>query len=342
MDWISLVDIAAIAAIVIALVFDFINGFHDTANAVATVIYSGAMKPRQAILMSAFLNFLGAVTVGTSVALFITKIIPLSECSLSLVTAALLAGVLWNLLTWYKGLPVSSSHCLLGSLVGAGIAAAGLSGVDFHVLYTAIIALLVSPLLGFLVAMVVAFIIKRLIGEDTESRMTCVKRALPWVQIVSSASVSYSHGANDGQKTMGIITLILATHFAWAGYSLEHVPFWVVVSAASAIGLGTAIGGWRVIETVGKNLSNKPLDPAHGCAAEFTTAATVFGASMVGVPVSTTHVLTSSVIGGTYGLHGHGHANMGTIKKIIYAWFLTLPVTVVLSGALYLLFSLFV
>lgn len=329
--------VIALGAILLALAFDFVNGFHDTANAVATVIYSGAMKPRRAILMSAALNFLGAVTIGTTVALFITGIVPMEQAKqLSLIVAVLLAGLAWNLVTWYLALPVSSSHCLLGSLIGAGLASAGLDGVNMAALYKALIALIVSPVAGFLVALVVAYLLKRVAGNDPEKRSPALKRALPGLQILSSATVSYSHGANDGQKTMGIITLILATQFHKLGYTMDHVSFWVVVAAATALGLGTAIGGWRVIKTVGERLSLRPIDPVHGCAAEFTTAATVFAASACGVPVSTTHTLTSSVVGGTYGLYGPGHTDWSTMKKIVYAWLLTLPVTAAASAVFYL------
>ncbi len=334
----TLTAVLAVSAIVLALGFDFVNGFHDTANAVATVIYSGAMRARNAILMSAALNFIGAVTIGTTVALFVTGIIPFELAKqLELIIAVLLAGVAWNLVTWHLGLPVSSSHCLLGSLIGAGIAAGGLGGVNMAALYKALIALVLSPVAGFLVALLVAYILRRVAGNDPEKRSQGLRRALPGLQILSSAAVSYSHGANDGQKTMGIITLILATQFHRLGYSVDHVPFWVVLSAAAALGLGTAIGGWRVIKTVGEKLSLRPIDPVHGCAAEFTTAATVFTASAFGVPVSTTHTLTSSVVGGTYGLYGPGHTDISTMKKIVYAWLLTLPVTAIVSGLLYFL-----
>ncbi len=326
---------AAGVAIFIALVFDFINGFHDTANAVTTVIYSKAMKAERAILMSAILNFIGAVTVGTTVALFVVDIVSIEHCSLQLIYAVLFAGVIWNLATWYLGLPVSSSHCLIGSLVGGGFAAGGLEGIHLHKLYEALFALLVSPLVGFVVALLLALLLKRLLGSDEEQRGPKAKRLLPWIQIASSGAVSYSHGANDGQKTMGIITLILATQFSKYGFTLDHVPFLVVVGAALAIGLGTRVGGWRVIKTVGERLSMKKIDPLHGCIAETTTAVTVLAATCASVPVSTTHVLTSSVIGGTRGLHGPGQTDPSTMKKIVYAWVLTLPVTAVLAAVLY-------
>jgi len=368
-------EIIAIGAIILALAFDFVNGFHDTANAVATVIYSGALKPRVAIAMSASLNLLGALLVGTTVAMFITSVVPASAVSLHLVVSVLLAGLVWNVITWWKGLPVSSSHCLLGSLVGAGIAAAGVAGVNFAALKTAAIALTVSPIIGFALAFAITWVLRQwfagrtrsaalkastqtLVVADeplsgnrpgkkkkdksniTDGRPAWLSKALPWLQILSSASVSFSHGGNDGQKTMGIITLILATSFASAGYTTAHVPFWVVLAAASAIGLGTAIGGGRVIRTVGEKLSSKPIDAAHGCAAELTTAFTVFAASKVGVPVSTTHVLTSAVVGGTEGLYGRGHSNLATMKSVFLAWVLTLPVCALLAAGLFMLLGL--
>ncbi len=364
----------AIGAILLALAFDFVNGFHDTANAVATVIYSGTLKPRVAILMSASLNLIGALVVGTTVAMFITSVVPGNAVSLHLVSSVLLAGLAWNTVTWWKGLPVSSSHCLLGSLVGAGIAAAGISGINLSALEKALIALIVSPIIGFVMAYLITWLLrlwfKRLqqasqaeSDRDSTLQLTAERvvdqadgktplrtkrkknrvagrpawfnRSLPWMQILSSASVSFSHGGNDGQKTMGIITLILSTSFASYGYTTAHVPIWVVIAAASAIGLGTAIGGERVIRTVGEKLSNKPIDAAHGCVAELTTALTVFGASGLGVPVSTTHVLTSAVVGGTEGLYGRGHSNLNTMKSVFLAWMLTLPVCALLAAALF-------
>lgn len=346
-------EIVAIGAIILALAFDFVNGFHDTANAVATVIYSGALKPRVAIGMSATLNLLGAILVGTTVAMFITSVVPMAAVSLHLVVAVLLAGLAWNIVTWYKGLPVSSSHCLLGSLVGAGIAAAGYSGINPAALEKAIVALIVSPIIGFALAFIITWFMRMAFssrnnvaaivnpGKDSDNgRPVWFNRALPWLQILSSASVSFSHGGNDGQKTMGIITLILATSFASLGYTTSHVPFWVVLAAATAIGLGTAIGGGRVIRTVGEKLSSKRIDAAHGCAAELTTAVTVFAASKFGVPVSTTHVLTSAVVGGTEGLYGRGHSNLATMKSVFLAWILTLPVCALLSAALFWLLAL--
>lgn len=342
----SPVQLTAIAAIVLALGFDFVNGFHDTAHAVATIIYSKVLSPRMAIGMSALLNCMGALLIGTSVALFMTSVIPLQSCTIPVIVAVLMAGLVWNLLTWYRGLPVSSSHCLIGSLVGAGAAAAGWSGINFHALNKAAIALIVSPVAGFIIALSIAWLLKQLIRKIEGNYSSvgtygkgAVSKILPWCQILSSASVSFSHGGNDGQKTMGIITLILSTQFAAYGYDVGHVPSWVVYSAALAIGLGTAVGGWRIITTVGEKLSHKAIDPLHGCSAEFTTAATVFAASHLGVPVSTTHTLTSAVVGATAGLHGPEHINTKTFKSIGLAWIFTFPATAGLAAMFYILLA---
>ncbi|MBK8225169.1 MAG: inorganic phosphate transporter [Candidatus Obscuribacter sp.] len=333
----------------LAIAFDFVNGFHDTANAVATVIYSGALPAWLAILMSAVLNYAGAMTVGTSVAEFIATTIPRDVVSGPMILATLLAGLTWNLLTWWKGLPVSSTHCLLGSLAGAGFAVAGLNGFSHPAVLKALAALIVSPIIGFVLAFIFAkcmdFLVRHLSGKTTSNGVEIARQSKVWrlifkgLQIATSASVSFSHGANDGQKTMGLITLILGTIFVSYGYSVGIVPDWVKVSAALAIGLGTAIGGGRVIRTVGEKLSARAIDPVQGCAAEFTTAMTVLYASKLGVPASTTHVLTSSVVGSSISLHGKQFANWSTMKKVGLAWLVTLPFTALLAGGFHFLLS---
>lgn len=339
--------------IVLAFIFDFVNGFHDTANAVATVIYSGALPAWFAILMSASLNFAGAVTVGTSVAHFIATTIPLSVASPVTLLATLLAGLCWNIVTWWRGLPVSSTHCLLGSLAGAGFAVAGMDGFSHPAVTKALVAMIVSPALGFVLALCLAWLMNQMVrlvsGDKTTSGQDVARRSKSWrfgfraLQVASSASVSFTHGANDGQKTMGLITLILATTFASQGYTVDAVPLWVQMGAALAIGLGTAIGGGRIIKTVGEHLSTKSIDPIQGCAAEFMTALTVLYASKLGVPASTTHVLTSGVVGSSMGLHGTGHTKWITLRKIGMAWLITLPVTAALAfGLAHLLKLIFV
>lgn len=339
MNWDTLIAILAIA---LALGFDFVNGFHDTANAVATVIYTKALKPSLAISMSGILNFLGAVLVGTAVAQVITKIIPVDLVTLPVVVSVLLAAVLWNLVTWWYGLPVSSSHCLIGSLFGAGVMAAGLQGVDWHELNKVLLALLVSPVVGFLAGALLTGIAFNLSGEKTKKGKELPHpKLMRWLHILSSASVSFSHGSNDGQKTMGIITLILATHFGSHGYRHDNVPLWVMCSAALAIGLGTVIGGWRVIRTVGTKISREALSHSQGFGASMSTAIIIMVASAIGAPISTTHTLSSAVAGGTIPVYGAGKLNVKTLKLIILAWILTLPVAASLSAACYFVLHLF-
>jgi inorganic phosphate transporter, PiT family len=325
-------ELIAVCAIVLALGFDFVNGFHDTANAVATVIYTKALSPRTAILISGIFNFLGAVLVGTAVAKVITHIIPQDNLSLLIVVAVLIAGLVWNLQTWYLGLPVSSSHCLVGSLFGAGIAAGGMQGVNWAELQKVLLALLISPVVGFAGGALLTWIALKFSGNASSKIQSVFMR---WAQICSSVCVSFSHGGNDGQKTMGIITLILTIGFPAAGYTLGKVPFWVIVAAALAMGIGTTIGGGRIIRTVGERISTEQLRYSHGFGAELSTAVTVFLASLMGAPISTTHTLTSAVAGGTIPSSGANKLNKGTLKVIAAAWILTLPTVALISGATY-------
>lgn len=338
----NLDTIIAVLAIALALGFDFVNGFHDTANAVATVIYTKALRPGVAILMSGILNFLGAVLAGTAVALVITKIIPQQHVTLQLIVAVLLAALMWNLFTWWHGLPVSSSHCLIGSLFGAGVTANGLEGVSWHELQLVLVALLVSPLIGFGAGALLTSVAWNSSGEKANpgSRHQPHPMVMRWLHILSSASLSFSHGSNDGQKTMGIITLILADHFANYGYTFDRVPLWVMASAALAIALGTVIGGWRVIRTVGTKISRERLSHSQGFGASMGTAIIILIASRIGAPVSTTHTLSSAVAGGTLPIHGAKSLNVTTLKLIVLAWVLTLPVAFVLSAVNYSLLKL--
>lgn len=332
--------IVAVIAIVLALAFDFVNGFHDTANAVATVIYTKALKPGVAIVMSGILNFLGCVMVGTAVAMVITKIIPESTVSLPIVVSVLLAAVFWNLITWWFGLPVSSSHCLIGALTGAGVAANGTTGVSWHELEKVGLGLLISPLVGFAAGGALTWLALQYSGEKENpgSDELPTAKTMRLLHVLSSASVSFSHGSNDGQKTMGIITLILATHFGYQGHA---VPLWVMVGAATAIAFGTVIGGWRVIKTVGTKISRERLSHSQGFGASMGTALIILVASHIGAPISTTHTLSSAVAGGTIPVYGVEKLNAKTMKLIIAAWVLTLPVAAGLAAGSYMLLKLF-
>lgn len=343
--------VVAIVAIILALGFDFVNGFHDTANAVATVIYTKALKPGVAIVMAGTLNFLGCVMVGTAVAMVITKIIPADKVTLPLVVSVLIASVLWNLLTWWKGLPVSSSHCLIGALTGAGVAANDFHGVSWHELQHVGSGLLISPVVGFAGGALLTWIALTLSGEkekpvkkeDETAPSSSDKpqlNVMRWLHILSSASVSFSHGSNDGQKTMGIITLVLATHFAQYGYKATEVPLWVMISAALAIALGTMIGGWKVIRTVGTKISRERLSHSQGFGASMATALIILVASHVGAPISTTHTLSSAVAGGTIPVHGIEKLNASTMKLIVLAWVLTLPVAALFAAITYFVLRL--
>ncbi len=329
----------AVAAIFLALGFDFVNGFHDTANACATVIYTKALKPTVAIVMSGILNFLGALLVGTAVAQVITKIISAETVSLTIVVAVLVAAVIWNLVTWWYGIPVSSSHCLIGSLFGAGVTAAGINGVQWHELNKVLLALLISPIVGFIAGALLTWITLKLSGDKENGQETRAPHAkfMRWLHILSSASVSFSHGSNDGQKTMGVIALILATHFARYGYTANKIPFWVMVAAASAIALGTIIGGWRVIRTVGTKISRERLTHDQGFGASMSTALIILLATHIGAPISTTHTLSSAVAGGTIPVYGAGKLNAKTMQLILLAWLLTLPVAASLASISYLI-----
>jgi PiT family inorganic phosphate transporter len=342
----NLDTVVAILAIGLALGFDFVNGFQDTANAVATVIYTKALKPRVAMVMSGLLNFLGALMVGTAVAQVITKIIPAEAATLPLVVSVLMAAVTWNLITWWFGLPISSSHCLIGSLFGAGVTSAlwqgtpWQDGVTWHELNKVLVGLLMAPLLGFAAGCATTWLALKLSGEkeregtspSVPQKHSQVMRAL---HVLSSASVSFSHGSNDGQKTMGVITLILATHFAAQGNTIDHVPFWVMASAATAIGLGTVIGGWRVIRTVGTKISREKMSHSQGFAASMSTAIIILVASRIGAPISTTHTLSSAVAGGTIPVYGRSKLNFKTMRLILLAWVLTFPVAATLSALNY-------
>lgn len=325
----------ALIAIALAYAFDFANGFHDTANAVATIIYTKSMTSRNAIIMSGLLNFLGATIVGTAVAMVITEVIPADVVTMKLILAALTGGLIWNLGTWYYGLPVSSSHTLVGSLVGAGLAAGWISGVQWGSLTKIILSLLVSPVLGIVLGWVVTRMALPLAGGRTSAKKPAADhpKLLRWMTILSGAAVSFSHGSNDGQKTMGVITLVLIAEF---GRSPEAgAPFWVVVTAAAAIGLGTMIGGWRIIRTVGEKISQVGITPVQGFGAQLSAALIILIGSRVGAPVSTTHVLSSAVAGATIGEHTRKGLNFKVASNIFLAWIVTLPATALMAALIY-------
>jgi PiT family inorganic phosphate transporter len=314
--------------VALGVAFDFINGFHDTANAIATSVATRVLSPGRAVSMAAVLNFVGALT-GTAVASTVGKgIIPPAESTQMLVIAALISAIAWNLITWWQGIPSSSSHALVFSIVGAGTASAGWHSVQASGLTKVFQGLAFSPILGFLGAFMVMMVLLWLFAR---ARPQIVGRTFGRLQIVSAAYMAYSHGSNDAQKTMGVITMALASYYGWSGTNWQ-VPLWVILIAATAMGLGTAIGGWRIIETMG--LKVVELRPIHGFAAETAAGTVIEVASRLGIPVSTTHVISSAIlgVGSTKRLSA---VRWGVAGRIVTAWVVTIPACTLMGWAVY-------
>jgi PiT family inorganic phosphate transporter len=306
-----------IFVLALAVAFDYINGFHDTANAIATSVSTRALKPHWAILMSATANFVGALT-GTEVAKTVgSGLVDTQVESQVVVAAALIGAIAWNLLTWRLGIPSSSSHALIGGLLGAVAAAAGFGAWRMDgIVNKVLVPLFGSPIAGFLIGLFLMVVIFNVFRRVNPHLMNDLFRRF---QVLSAAYMAFSHGSNDAQKTMGIMTLALVT----AGIQTTfEPPLWVILVAATAISLGTAAGGWRIIKTMGTKVVK--LDPVHGFAAETTAASIIFGASQVGMPVSTTHVISSAIMG-TGSADRFNAVRWGVARSIGIAWVLTLP-----------------
>lgn len=317
-----------ILIIALGLGFDFINGFHDTANAIATSVATRVLTPGQAVGMAAVLNVVGALT-GTAVATTVGKgIIAPEIATQQLVIAALLSAIGWNLITWWWGIPSSSSHALVFSIVGAGVASAGSDAIEVKGVTKVLKGMVNSPLLGFIGAFALLMVLLWIFAKQ---RPHLVQRIFGRLQILSAAFMAYSHGGNDAQKTMGVITLALGSYYGWSG-SEWHVPLWVILSAATAMGLGTAIGGWRIVRTMG--LKVVELRPIDGFAAETAAATVIEIASRLGIPVSTTHVISSAILG--VGATRRASAvRWGIAGRIVTAWVVTIPVCVTFGWAIY-------
>jgi inorganic phosphate transporter, PiT family len=325
--------IGVLAVILAAMVFDYTNGFHDAANAIATSVSTRALTPRVALGIAAIGNFIGAhfggavaKTVGSGIV-----VLPTGMAALGVVLAGVLGAITWNLLTWWFGIPSSSSHALIGGLLGAAAVAAGFGTWNMDgIIGKVLIPLVSSPILGFLIGFGLMVLLLNLFRHAHPRIMNDRFRKL---QVISAAYMAFSHGSNDAQKTMGIMTLALVT----AGVIPDfHVPIWVILLAATAISLGTAIGGWRIIRTMGTRVVK--LDPVHGFAAETTAATIIFGASHFGMPVSTTHVISSAIMG--VGATGRLSAvRWGVARSIVTAWVLTLPASATAAAIAYLLLN---
>ena len=320
--------------IVVALGFDFTNGFHDTANAVATSISTKAIRPGAAVAFSAAVNLIGAIVaielLHTKVANTIGGLVgPHGGPALGMIIAALFGAIAWNLITWRAGIPSSSSHALIGGLIGMGVVAYGPGTVRWGQVGPVVVALVTSPIAGLILSYVAMLVV---LNVFRRANPTTANRRFRGLQILSGGFVSFSHGANDGQKTMGVITLALLTthHIAAGPKGFPSPPLWVVIVAALAIGFGTYAGGWRIIRTLGSRVIR--LDPADGFVAQTIAAAVIQGATQLSLPVSTTHVVSGSVMGAGAS-HRFGAVRWGVARNILAAWVVTIPAAALLAAA---------
>ena len=328
--------VITIAIVVFSLVFDFINGFHDTANAIATAVSTRALTPRTAIFLAAVMNFIGALTF-TGVAGTITKDIvdPFKlQNGLVVVLAAIIAAIVWNLVTWLYGIPSSSSHALIGAIAGAAIAAQGLTVLHYQGFTKIIIVLIISPIIAFCVGFIMYTIVKIVFKN---ANLTRANRNFRFFQMFTAALQSFSHGTNDAQKSMGIITLALIVANLQDPTNVEPA-LWVKIACATAMGLGTAIGGWKIIKTVGGNIMK--IRPANGAAADLSSALTIFVASSLHFPLSTTHVVSSSILGVGASNRAKG-VKWNTAQRMIITWIITLPISAILAAIIFWILNVF-
>lgn len=319
-----------IATILVAAFFDFTNGFHDTANAIATSVSTRVLTTRQAILMATALNFLGAFistqvakTIGTDVA----NPVALTQVA---VMAALLAAIGWNLITWHYGLPSSSSHALIGGLIGAAVVVSPLhfAALKGGGILRIVLSLVLSPVIGFVIAYALGVALVWLFRRSSPSQVTDISR---WLQRLSSAFVAFSHGSNDAQKTMGVITAAVLSYEGTSVGANFHVPIWVIVLSATAMAMGTSFGGWRIIQTMGMRIVK--LRPIDGFAAQTAAASVILAASNIGLPVSTTHVIAGSIMG-VGARQRLGAVRWGVAGDMVVAWVLTGPITAIIAAIL--------
>lgn len=319
--------------VISALIFDFINGFHDTANAIATAVSTKALKPRHAIFLAATMNFLGAMTF-TGVAQTISKDIvdPFTlENGSVVILAALFAAIFWNLLTWYFGIPSSSSHAIIGAIAGAAVAAGGFQSLNLGGFTKIVESLIFSPFIAFMAGYIVYSIFKVVFKNHN---LTKTNKRFRIFQIFTASAQAYSHGMNDAQKAMGIITMALIAN----GFqSTNDIQFWVQLSCATAIGLGTSVGGWKIIKTVGGKIMK--IRPVNGVAADLSSALIIFGATYIHLPVSTTHVISSAILG-VGSCHRIRGVKWTTAQRMVVTWFITLPISGLVAGLFYYLLTL--
>jgi inorganic phosphate transporter, PiT family len=316
-----------IVIIIVALIFDFINGFHDSANSIATVVSTRVLKPRHAVLWAAFFNLVAAFMFDVHIAKTMGKgLIHLELIDQFVILAGLLGAIAWNLITWYYGIPSSSSHALIGGYGGAAIAKAGFSSIIYSGWINTIIFIAVAPIMGMIMAFTIMAVLMWIFHDNSSSKVNSAFRKL---QLLSAAAYSLGHGTNDAQKTMGIITTLLVT----SGYLTEfHVPTWVILSSYGAIAFGTLFGGWRIVKTMGQKITK--LKPSSGFAAETSGAITLLVTAFSGIPVSTTHVISGAImcVGATKRFSA---VRWGLASNIVIAWIITIPASAAIGAISY-------
>jgi PiT family inorganic phosphate transporter len=324
--------LAVVGLIVVALVFDYINGFHDAANSIATIVSTRVLSPGKAVVWAAFFNFIAAFGFGTAVARTIGGgMIDLSIVSSSVIFGGLVGAIVWDLVTWYYGLPTSSSHALIGGYAGAAVAKAGFPAIIASGWSLTLVFIVLAPMMGMVLGFGLMVVILWILRGMRPSRVDQWFRRL---QLVSAAAYSLGHGANDAQKTMGIIAGAL---FAGGYLATFYIPFWVVLIAHAAIALGTLSGGWRIIHTMGSKITK--LQPVGGFAAETAGAVSLFTATALGVPVSTTHTITGAIVG-VGATRRVSAVRWGVAGRIVWAWVLTIPAAALIGGATYRLMAM--
>jgi PiT family inorganic phosphate transporter len=319
---------ALVALIFVALAFDFLNGLHDAANSIATVVSTRVLRPQYAVIWAAFFNFIAFLFFGLHVAQTVgTGIVAAEVVDAAVIFGALMGAICWNLLTWWLGIPSSSSHALIGGLAGAGMMKAGLTAIVWSGLGVTAAAIVLSPLLGFLLALLLVLIVSWAFVRSTPSAVDNTFRTL---QLVSAAFYSLGHGGNDAQKTMGVIAVLLYSQgFLGAAF---YVPFWVILTCQAAMGLGTLFGGWRIVHTMGSKITR--LHPVQGFCAEAGGAITLFLATYLGIPVSTTHTITGAIIG-VGAARKVAAVRWNVASNVVFAWIVTLPATALFGSVFY-------
>jgi PiT family inorganic phosphate transporter len=321
----------AAAIIALALGFDFVNGFHDAANSIATVVSTRVLSPRWAVAWAAFFNFVAFLFFGLEVAATIKGVVDPKCVTMSIITAGLVGAIGWDLITWYYGLPTSSSHALIGGFAGAAVLAAGFSVLVWEKLFKIILFIFVAPLIGLAMGFVFMLFVYYLFRNTRPARVDRISRKL---QLCSAAAYSLGHGGNDAQKTMGIIAVVLiASNQLGAD---DKIPLWVVLACHAAMGLGTLSGGWRIVKTMGQKICD--LKPVQGFAAETAGTLCLFGSTWLGIPVSTTHTITGAIfgVGSTRGIK---RVNWSVAQRVLWAWVLTIPAAALMAVLSYWLFA---